>query len=292
MNKKVLTILTVGTIFGLAIVGYAFGGKLLQTEKAIQDPNLRYYQNTDINPDPEKATRILKKPIKEAETEFEKFKELYGIDSEITEYKASNGEVFTILLSPKSKSKKQENIKWIEEQINIQKAIKENLERTPKEREATIAKFKDLFGVNVVYQRVGGNPYTKTNVREFYTDEQGREFEFNVDKNKIIRMDVGSDKWCEVRKKDILDENCHFKEGNLTEEQAKENVLALLTKAIGKEKAKEVVANSEIQRVPQKGNTFVFSYPARTGSIGKESQLLVVVEPVKGEIINYQNYLE
>lgn len=293
MTKKILfTLGTIG-ILGSVIVAYAAANsenflpiKIQQEPIAVVQPS---NSNSDEDMSAKKAISINKLVEGKNAPSFEAFKKLHGDASQKVEYKASNGDNYLIFLPPELKGKEQQAIKWIEEQVEAEKLIKQNLERTEAERAVTIGKIEDLFGDrNVAYQKVSGDPLKKINVREEYTDNSGRRFTYLADKNKIIRMQAGGDGWCE-NNKDILDENCYFKAGTLTENQAKEKASAFLTKALGSEMAKKVVAESELQRAPGKGNTFVFVYPAKDAA---NYSVLLVIEPVKGEVINYQNNLD
>lgn len=288
MTKKIL--LTLGTIgiLGMAIIAYAANGEIRLPIDIKQTPAV--VQPSDNNDDisAKKAISIQKITEGKETSSFDAYKKLHGDASEKVEYKANNGDNYVIFLPPELTAKKQQAIGWIEEQVKASQLIKENLERPEAERAATTAKIEDLFGNrNVVYQSISGDPLKKTNVREEYVDDVGRNFTYLIDKNKIIRMQVGGKAWCE-NNNDILDDNCYFKAGTLTEDQAKEKAMAFFKKALGDEMAKKVMAESKLERAPGKGNTFVFAYPENDVA---NYTILLVVEPVKGEVINYQNNL-
>jgi hypothetical protein len=290
MTKKILLTLGIVGILGLAIMAYAANGEIRLPMNTQATPNAVVQPSGDDDDmSARKAISIQKLTEGKEAPSFDAFKKLHGDASKKVEYKASNGDDYLIFLPSELIAKEQQAIGWIEEQTKANQLIKQNLERPETERSATIAKIEDLFGNrNVAYQSVSGDPEKKTNVREEYTDNAGRRFTYLVDKNKVVRMQVGEKAWCE-NNKDILDDNCHFKAGTLTEDQAKEKALAFFEKALGDEMAKKVVAESELERAPGKGNTFVFAYPAKDAA---NYSILLVIEPVKGEVINYQNNLE
>ncbi|XOB40498.1 MAG: hypothetical protein ACKKMR_00585 [Candidatus Nealsonbacteria bacterium] len=287
--KKIL----LGVGLSTLVVGVAAGIVIGVSEKYQKDPNLQYYEEgkKDLGFKKDGIIQIFRKGEEGVEEKIQRIKQTIGEELETMEYLASNKETYVIVFSPRLKEEVGKEIDFLEIQIHRENLIKENLERPIEERAETIKQIKDLFGEsNVVYQKVSGNPYTKENVMEEYTDEQGRIFYFDVDKNKILSLQIGGENWCKTRQ-DILDENCRYKEGKITEKEARENVLTLLTKTIGEAKAKEVIENCEVQRATEKGNTFIFIYPATGEKTPKDYQILVAVEPVKGEIINYQNWL-
>lgn len=219
------------------------------------------------------------------------FTKKWGASPEVEEFTANDGQVYFLVVSPQRK-KNVEGIKnEINQDIERERLIKEKYERTTAERKSAMEQIRNFHREErkITYIDVSGDPSGSGEGVETYKDDRGYVYEYDVGKKKIMTMQAAGDKiWCEANK-NVLKPDCSFKEGQITEQQAKNKASAALTKEIGKEKALEILNNSSMERAKEKGNTFVFFYPKESG---RNYQMLVVVEPVNGEIINYQNYLQ
>ncbi len=289
VNKKIIIGLSV--ILSVAIIGAAAAVGIAASSKSKADPNLKMYVNDEKLGENGSISIVKEGEGKDIPKMVADYKSSTGKDLEAVKYEASDGTAYSILIPPGLKSQVGKAMEEIERRISTQKLMKERLERTPTEQAKAIEAIQNLFGdSDVVYNSVSGNPYTKENARENYSDGSGRTFIFDIASNKVVRLQVGGDKWC--ARQDILDSECHFIEGKLTEDEARAKASTFLVKALGSEKAEEVISNVGLQRVPDKGNTFLFMYPEGAGTLEKDYQLLVVIEPVSGEVVNYQNYLK
>ena len=290
VNKRTI----IGVTLSVAVVGAVAAISLAaSSDKSKLDPNLQMYTDTEKLGADGVIQTVKEGSGKDVAKMVSDYKKSTGKDLEVVEYQASDGQRYFLLVPPQLKDKAGQKMEKIEQQILANKLVKERLERTSADQTKVVADIQSLFGISgVAYEHVSGNPYTKTDVRERYSDGKGRDFTFDVASGKVVRLQVGGKNWCEANK-DILDGDCHYKAGNLTEDQATEKASDFLAKALGDEKAKEVMGNISLQRISEKGNTFVFIYPEGAGTAdNKDYQIMLVIEPVKGGIINYQNYLK
>lgn len=299
LNKKILVgAIAVAAIVGLDTTIKAYNGGFSSVRAENTAKGNDSIAVSDSKGTPDDVSGIIQvvpkdKLPNEASTKrsIECYKNKWDVTPEIVEFVAEDGQAYVLLVPPQSKDKVAGVEDRINQKVRTRQLIKSKFERTPQERQEAITQIKNFSGNEKIdYIDVSGDP-TEANgtAVETYEDNRGYKYEYDVNAKKIMSMQAtGSKKWCNANQ-DVLGTDCKFKRGQITEQQARGKALVVVTKELGAGKAKEIIGNSSVERVSEKGNTYVFSYPK--GSNG-QYQMLVVIEPVVGGLINYQNYLK